>query len=444
MVRPARPAVALLALVVAAACTPQPSGTTSPEPTRSVATPTGPIPHDETSAPTLRGAIRSLCDAPTPPAGQPVEPGDLPAEIERTIGLVEQTRGLTFREPVAAEGITDEVMDRKLEENFELYYPEEPLARRSAAWRTLGVIPPDADLRESLRAFMTGQVVGFYDPATGELVYLGDGTDLGLTERQVLAHELTHALDDQWFDLERLDALIVSCRDEAFQAALGLVEGSAQYFSIQAVVSDPDLDLGDIAAGLLEAVSAGGGLEGVPPFVQELQTWPYIDGPTFVAALAKDGTQAVDAAFRRPPTTTEQVMHPETYPGERPRQIQIPDLAMAVGPGWGDLDAMVVGEQWLRAMLALRLDRDQAADAAAGWDGAAYRAWSDGRDAIVALQTAWDSPADADAFAQALTAWVGERDTASIVRVGEDQVTLVTATDPQLVIDTDNDDAEGG
>jgi hypothetical protein len=62
----------------------------------------------------------------------------------------------------------------------------------------------------------------------------------------------------------------------------------------------------------------------------------------------------------------------------------------------------------------------------------------------VALQTAWDSPADADAFAQALTAWVGERDTASIVRVGEDQVTLVTATDPQLVIDTDNDDAEGG
>lgn len=439
----ARPAVLLLALV-AAACTPEPTRTTPAEPTGSVATPAGPIPHDDASAPTLRGAIRSLCDAPTPPPGERVVPGDLPAEIERTIDLVERTRGLAFREPVAAEGITDEVMDRKLEENFELYYPEEPLARRSAAWRTLGVIPPDADLRESLRAYLTGQVVGFYDPATGELVYLGDGTDLGLTERQVLAHELTHALDDQWFDLTRLDALISSCRDEAFQAALGLVEGSAQYFSIQAVASDPDLDFGDIASGLLEALAAGGGPEGVPPFVQELQTWPYIDGPAFVAAVAEGGTGAVDDAFHRPPTTTEQVMHPETYPTERPRQIQIPDLAMAVGPGWGDLDAMVVGEQWLRAMLALELDRDQAADAADGWDGAAYRAWSDGRDVIVALETAWDTPADADAFAEALTVWVGERDTASIVRVGDDEVTLVAATDPQLVIDTDNDDAEAG
>ena len=102
---------------------------------------------------------------------------------------------------------------------------------------------------------------------------------------------------------------------------------------------------------------------------------------------------------------------------------------------------MVVGEEWLHAMLALRLDRATADDAAAGWDGGVYRAWSDGEDVIVVLETAWDTPEDADAFAAALETWVGDEPAASIVRVGEDQVTLVRATDPDLVIDTDNDDA---
>jgi hypothetical protein len=435
---------AVVALATLAACTggdtPTPPAPSAPSTTPS--TTPGSIPHLGSSAPTAKAAIAELCDAPTPPPQEQVEPGSLDPEIERTIDLVEATRGHTFPDPVAAEAITDDVMDRKIEENFELYYPEAPLARRTAAWRTIGVLPPGADLRSSLRSYMTGQVIGFYDPATGELVYLGDDGAIGLTERQVLAHELVHALEDQRFDLSRLDGLIAACRDEAFQASLGLVEGSAQYFSTLAVANDPTLDFGDIAAALLDALGQQGATGDVPPFVQELQTWPYIDGPVFVAALAeRGGTGAVDEALRDLPVTTEQIMHPESYPGERPRALDIPDLAAAVGPGWGDLDAMQVGEQWLRAMLALRLDRDTAADAAAGWDGGLYRAWSDGSDVIVALKTAWDTPEDADAFAAALEAWVGDSEAASIVRVGDDEVTLITATDASLVIDTDNDDA---
>lgn len=427
-----------------AACTTEPTRT--PPPTSAVTAPSvapGSIPHLRSAAPTAAGAIEALCDASIPPPQEPVEPGPLDPQIEATIDLLEDARGLTFPEPVAADGIDDDVMDLKIEESFDLYYPEEPLARRTAAWRALGVIPPDADLRESLRSFLTGQVVGFYDPATGELVYLEtEGAELGLGEKQVLAHELVHALDDQRFDLTRLDTLLAACDDEGFQASLGLVEGSAQYFSTLAAATDPDLDFGDIAEALLEALAAQPPSDDVPAFVQELQTWPYIDGPVFVSALDdRGGTQAVDRALRDLPVSTEQIMHPELYPAERPRELDIPNLAMAVGPGWGDLDAMQVGEQWLRAMLALRLERDAADDAAAGWDGGVYRAWSDGTDVIVVLKTAWDTPADADAFAAALETWVGEAGNASIVRVGDDEVSLVTASDPALVIDTDNDDA---
>ena len=80
----------------------------------------------------------------------------------------------------------------------------------------------------------------------------------------------------------------------------------------------------------------------------------------------------------------------------------MPDLTGALGAGWGDLDAMSIGEEWLRAMLALRLDGGMADGAAAGWDGGVYRAFTDGTDVVVALRTDWDSKEDAAAFASAL------------------------------------------
>ena len=103
----------------------------------------------------------------------------------------------------------------------------------------MGVIGPQADIRDALLAFQTGQVVGFYNPETGELVYIGD-TQLDLNERFTLAHELTHAIDDQHFDLKRLDPVAARCQDERFEAALGAVEGSAQYFATQVIMRFPE------------------------------------------------------------------------------------------------------------------------------------------------------------------------------------------------------------
>ena len=82
------------------------------------------------------------------------------------------------------------------------------------------------------------------------------------------------------------------------------------------------------------------------------------------------------------------------------------DFGPTFGPEWRDLDAMVVGELWLRVLLNLRLDDDAAAAAAAGWDGGTYRAWSDGEDVAVLMSTVWDTPKDAEEFSQALGRWV--------------------------------------
>ena len=122
-------------------------------------------------------------------------------------------------------------------------------------------------------------------------------------------------------------------------------------------------------------------------------------------------------------------MHPERFPGDVPARVDVPDLSGDLGPGWGDLDVMQVGEAWLAAMLGLRLDTATAEAAAAGWDGGLYRAFTDGDDAAVVLATAWDSVADADAFAQALREWLDAEGQWGIVgRPDPQRVTLAVAT----------------
>lgn len=401
-----------------------PASPGSTPPVNPGATPDPRIPRIEPGgAPTLAGVIEALCVAPDVPGGR-VDPAPLPAEVAAVVAQVEQVRSLRFKRPVVANAISDEVMDRKLAESFDVYFPEEPLARRSAAWRTIGVLPPRGDLREALASFLTGQVVGFYDPATGELVYLGEG-DLGLTERLVLAHELTHALEDQRFDLTRLDDLAAACRDEAFQAALGVVEGSAQFHAIEVLVEFPPTDLGGLDPG------TQGSLAGVPPFVISLQRWPYEVGLEFVTQLVLDeGTEALDAALERPPTSTEQLIHPELFGVDEPSRVEIADLSTALGSSWGDLDAMEVGEAWLGAMLELQLDDDVAAIAAQGWDGGAYRAWSDGARVAVVMQTVWDSDADAQQFVVRLTEWVAQAGSPPVdIAFADDGVRVVFASD---------------
>ena len=378
-------------------------------------------------AATARAAIRALCVPLSAPAGTPAS-GTLPPELAQIADQVETARGHTFTTPPKAEGITNQEMDRRLEESFRAYYPKDLYDRRTFAWRTIGVIPPDADLHEAYRTFLTGEVVGFYDPETGELVYLGSG-DLGFTERLTLAHELTHALDDQTFDLTRLDALVNACQDEREAAALGLVEGSAQYFSAASMAENPDVSLSDLIDAIAQAAAGGSAPEGVPPFLYAISIWPYTDGMAYVGTLAgTGGTDAVDRAFERFPVSTEQVIHPDRYPSDRPTAVDVPDLTGALGPRWGDLDAMTIGEEWLRAMLALHLDGGVADAAAAGWDGGVYRAFTDGTDVVVALRTAWDSTEDAAAFASALGDWSAAAGSHPTITRDGTQVTAVFAT----------------
>ncbi len=357
-------------------------------------------------------AMRELCVSPTPVStgGDNDVPSETPAEVADVESQVEQVRGLEFRRPVVTQAVTADEIAGKLRDAFDETYPKAFYDRRSVAWQTIGVLPPTVTIRDALLAYQTGQVIGFYNPVDGELVYRADG-DLDLVERLTLAHELTHAIDDQHFDLARIDGIAGACRDEAFQAALGAVEGSAQFFSVKVLFEFPPAD------GDFSGLGGGGDLpDGIPPFVARSMLWPYTAGQSFITDLeARGGLDEVNRALGRFPMTTEQILHPDRYPSDRPTSVDVPDLSDELGPRWGDLDVMQVGEAWLSTMLGLRLDQGVAEAAAAGWDGGLYRAFTDGTDAAVVLVTAWDTSADADAFEQAAREWFAVGDVAGTI-----------------------------
>jgi hypothetical protein len=342
--------------------------------------------------------MRTLCESPDIVVN-PVNKVPTPPSIAEVQDQVEAVRGLEFQRRVNVEPVTPDEIDRRLSRYLETYYPDDFYARRSEAWGTIGVIPPGVQLKEAYDAYQQGQVLGYYDSQNGELVYTGDA-DLDRIEHFVLAHELTHAMDDQHFDLDRLDDMAVACEDEPFSAALGIVEGSANHFATQVLIRFPNA-----TAGSLPEDDA----PEVPPFIVALQAYPYTYGQRFADALAdRGGTEEIDGALETLPVSTEQVLHPDRFPDDVPVVVDVPDFGPTFGEGWGDLDAMEVGEMWLRAMLNLRIADAEGESAAAGWDGAVYRAWTDGDDVAVVLSSEWDSPREAREFRAALASWIAE------------------------------------
>jgi len=345
----------------------------------------------------------------------------MPPAIREVVRDVEDVRGLKLLEPVSVQVVTGKRLAVLIGRETESSLPQEFLERKSLAWATIGAIPSGASIRDSVREFTEGQVVGFYVPESGKLVFIG-ADELDPVAYVTLAHELTHAIEDQHFDLDRLNGLDEKCRDEAAAAALAVVEGSAQLYSIRAAQQNltPEelLSIADV-----EVPSLGD----VPPFIVRLEVWPYTAGLGFVSAASASGK--LDSALEEFPLSTEQIIHPERWPYDAPQALDITDLGPELGDRFEDLDVQEVGEQWLQILLGLRLDAEEVTAAAAGWDGGLYRAWFDGESVAVLMETVWDRPEDASEFAGAMEEWLDQSQQEGFVEPLASRVTVGFASD---------------
>ncbi len=243
----------------------------------------------------------------TTTTAKPATEEEVRAAVDEISQFVEDERGLEFQEPVKVELAGDDEFEDRLLEDFDEDADE--LEATGVVLAALGLVDPDTDIVAAMRELLGGGVVGFYDSETAELVVRG--TAITPYVRTVMAHELTHALDDQHFELDR--PALDDAKDESGFGFQSLVEGNARRVEDAYLAS---LSEDDQQAAFTEQFQMAGDIDitAIPQVLVEQITAPYELGEGFVAAVLDDGGQArLDAAFEEPPTTSEQVVEPGTF-----------------------------------------------------------------------------------------------------------------------------------
>ena len=277
--------------------------------------------------------------------------------------------------------------------------------------KLLGLIDASVDLREVSASVFSEGVAGYYDPRTKRMrTVRGAATGTKVLAEMVLAHELTHALEDQRYGLGLEDQ---GGSDDAALARLALVEGSAS--DLMYAYARRHFTAEETLGGVLGSAFAPTG--SLPAFLQAQLVFPYTGGAEFVGALrerAGGRWTLVDLAERsRPPASTEQVMHPEKWVRvEPPVRVRV-RAGEALGDGWERAAGGVLGEFQTRELLA-DAGGGGSSTAAAGWGGDRYELWRRGagesrRDAALIVRWRWDTPADAREFEAKLRQWVRGR-----------------------------------
>jgi len=238
-----------------------------------------------------------------------------------------------------------------------------------------GLIPKGFNLDTFLVDLLTEQIAGLYDPKAHEF-YIADWIPAD-EQRMVMAHELTHALQDQQFDIE---PWVHAARpnDDAEMAREAVLEGSAMAGMLEFELKgkglklkdlpefDPSVFVGDLAETPI--------LKKAPPFIKDSLMFPYFSGLTFsIGVLKSGGWPAFTSVFARPPANTQQILHPDLYFANRaPTPLKVDLPAAAPGENWVLLEENSLGELGWKEVLKQFLDEPRAKAVAAEWDGDAY------------------------------------------------------------------------
>jgi hypothetical protein len=280
--------------------------------------------------------------------------------------------------------------------------------------KKLGLAPADFHYRALMIRVLTEQVAGYYEPKTRQF-HLADWIDVD-GQRPVMAHELTHALQDQHFDLGRFEHWPKGDSD-AELAAHALIEGDATLAMVLYITSNPMR-----ALSFLKSLGGLGvetkELDQAPRVLRESLLFPYQEGLNWTRALYKQGGWAeVSQAFSALPQSTEQILHPEKYLAhEAPVKVTLPDITSLLNgrslrsaaaasklqsrPSWKRLTSDVDGEWGTYLLLDqfLKLPAESRR-AAAGWAGDRYAVYESSNGQVVyASISAWDTETDAREF----------------------------------------------
>ncbi|HYP26028.1 MAG TPA: hypothetical protein VE262_04850 [Blastocatellia bacterium] len=323
---------------------------------------------------------------------------------EDVLKSVSHIRGLKPKRSIKSYLRTrDEIKESVIRDMSENTTPEEFAASEKTLVK-LGLLPKDFRLREYLVSLLREQVAGFYEPKTQEFI-LAAWIPLA-EQRTVIAHELTHALQDQHFNLRRFEKWPKGDSD-AELAAHALIEGDATFTMI---LYDNDRKRGRVQLFEKDSKDTDDDstypvMAKAPAVLRESLQFPYINGAVFVqAVLASRSWQGLNSSYDNLPKSTEQIMHPQKFlQGDAPVKIETGDLLPALGRDWKRLDTDVNGEFGFHLMLSEFIGKRASGTAAEGWGGDLYASYEDAKTGAVMIAqfSTWDTARDAEEFFRA-------------------------------------------
>jgi hypothetical protein len=336
----------------------------------------------------------------------PAQANALVSQAREVQRAVEEIRDLAFLHAVPMQVADREAIRAYAVSRLDHEYTPEEFRGKSESLIAWGLVERPFDMRGFYEELLAEQIGGYYDPFQG-VFFIADWLP-ALLQKPIMAHELTHALQDQHFHLRPVLEGTRS-NDDASLAGAAVVEGEGLAVMIDYALRPVGLsfesvpNLESLIDARLPADSAGFRVfSSAPPIVKQTLLFPYLQGLLFVrAAKTRGGWGRVSALYDSLPGSAEQVLWPEKYfeARDRPTPVALPDVSHILGSGWKRIDSNVLGELGNRVELERASSPAEALEGARGWDGDRYNLYErhPGETVLVSVSV-WDTESDAAEF----------------------------------------------
>ncbi|MFH1226589.1 MAG: hypothetical protein V1701_01645 [Planctomycetota bacterium] len=342
-----------------------------------------------------------------------------PENLRNLQFIVSRLRDLEFKNSVAVDNKTRDTLKIKMLEDFEKSSNPAETAKIKKTLVKFGLVPPDINLDKFMADLYTEQIAGYYDAEAKELYTISPGSAdkvepqkeiFGVPwERLTVIHEMTHALQDQHFDLLSLPMDSLE-NDDLATAVKSLIEGEATFVMYDYLFRQGGLNmilLPDMSKSSEEAPPGANEsiMEQAPPYIKEGLTFPYVKGVEFIKFIkGREGWAGIDKIYSDLPSSTEQILHPQKYileDRDYPVAVKLPELKEDLPSNkWQVQLRNVMGEFNVEIILRQFLPTLRTEKIAEGWGGDEFMVWenNDSKQILLAWFVNWDTIRDAKDF----------------------------------------------